>query len=180
MLESKRTTIGEYQYEMTLLTAPVGRRLLVRLFKTLGPAVSAALAGLPEGKDDKIGLGDLSTRAIGDAVGMLAETISEAELDNICEILAKVTEYSPDGGNRWLPMSKGEGVDEHWAGRYLDMFKWIVFGLEVNYSDFLDAPRSLVGLVSAQGNGKGSKSKSQEKSTGTSTESPPAPDTPQA
>ena len=174
MLEEKRKRIGACEYQVRQLTVPVGRRLLVRLFKILGPAIGAAVGGLPEDKGDDISIGALNTRAIGDAITLLADTITEDELENLCEILADATEYSPEP-DRWLPLKKDSEM--HWAGRYFDMFKWIAFALEVNYADFLGAQGSLGGFVSAVRKPGQSPSKSPKASTGKSIGSPQAHDT---
>ncbi len=175
MLEAQKRTIGEHTYEVTQLTAPIGRKLLVRLFKVLGPPIGAALAGLPEGDGDGVATGDLKTKAIGDAVMMLAETLTESELEHLVETLTPTTLYSLEA-DKWLQLK--DDNEFHWAGRFLDMFAWIGFCLECNYSDFLGGQTSLAGIASAMSRGNLSPSPSQRTSTGTSTESPQASDTP--
>lgn len=146
MLETRQKKIGEVEYQVRQLTAPVGRKLLVRLFKVLGPPLSAAFAGLPEGEGGAVSIGDLKTRALADAIMLLADTISEEELEHIVTVLAESTQYSKEP-DKWLSLKTDK--DFHWSGKFLNMFQWIAFCLEVNYADFLGGSESLAGFVSA-------------------------------
>lgn len=168
MLEAKRKVIGNIEYEVRQLTVPVGRRLLMKLFKTLGPAVGAALTGLPEDGGKDVGIGDMKTKALGDAIGVLAETLTEEDFDHVCHVFTDTTQFSRESG-KWLPLKIEQ--DLHWAGRYMDMMTWLAFCLEVNYADFLGGQTGLAGFASAMQMNT-SKSPSPTTSTGTSTESP--------
>ncbi len=170
MLETKTRKIGEIDYQVTQLPAPKGRRLLVRLYKILGPTLGSALKALPEGKGSGLSLGNLETSSIGEALVTLADVISEDELDYFCDVLAETTQFSKEPG-RWLPLKADQ--DFHWSGRYGRMFQWLVFALEVNYSDFLLGQAGLGGFVSAMQKGNGQESDSRKKSTGKPIESPP-------
>lgn len=171
MLESQQKRIGDIDYQVTQLPAPAGRRLLVRLYKVLGPALAAALKSLPESSGG-ISLGELQTSAIGDAMFELAQSITEDELDHVCNVFASQTLFSRESG-KWLPLKDFE--DSHWSGNYLQMFQWIGFCLEANYSSFLSGAGGLKGLSSQILQTK--ESNSQPKSTGKSTESQVRQDT---
>lgn len=147
MLDTRTKKIGEYEYQVRQLTAPIGRKLLVRLFKVLGPSISAGLSSLPDDEGKELSLGDLKANALGDAVAILAETITEGELEHVVETLSEATQYSGEP-DRWLPLKRD--AEFHWAGRFLQMFQWIAFCLEVNYSDFLGGQVNLSGFGSAK------------------------------
>lgn len=170
MLETREKRIGDVTYQVTQLPAPSGRRLLVRLYKVLGPAIAAALRGLPE-SSESLSLGNLQTAAIGDAMLELAQTLTEDELDHVCEIFSQHTLFSREP-EKWQPLKVEK--DLHWSGNFLNMFKWLAFCLEVNYSDFLSEQGGLRGsdFLTAQKKESGS----QRELIGKSTGSPAPPD----
>lgn len=170
MLEEKQRTIGKVSYKVTQLPAPAGRRLLVLLYKVLGPTLGAALRGLPEGPSEKFSLGQLETSAIGEALTTLATVLSADDLDHVCEVFAETTLYSPEPG-KWLPLK--DDSEFHWAGRYHHMFAWIAFALEVNYAAFLAEQGGLGEFVSAIRKKNEPESDSRPKSIGNSIESRP-------
>lgn len=173
MLQTEERLIGGVTYQVTQLAAPQGRKLLVRLYKVLGPTLGAALRGMPD--DASASLGSLETGAIGDALIKLAEVISEEELEYVCSTLAAHTQFSREPG-RWLPLKQDEQF--HWAGRYHHMFQWIGFALQVNYAAFLAEQPALSGFVSAlKSRAATAASPSPQSSTGNCTESPAAPTT---
>lgn len=116
MLETKTRQIGEYKYRCTQLGALKGRKVLVRLLKTVGPA----LDGVSEG-------------SVGSLLGKLASSLDEDTVDYLCDTMAARTEVE-------LPSGKSvdlAGIFElHFAGKYGEMVKWLAFAVEVNFSSF--------------------------------------------
>ena len=173
MLESKQRVIGEVEYLVTQLPAPQGRKLLVRLYKVLGPAIGAALKGLPE--DGRASIGDIEVSSIGDAMIQLAHSLTEEDLEFLVATMTPQTQISREPG-KWLALKTEEMF--HWSGRYQHMFVWLGFALEVNYGSFLPGQGGLDGLLSATQKRSERALSSLQRSTGNSTESPP-PDTTQ-
>lgn len=166
MLESQEKKIGEIMYRVTQLPALPGRKLLVRLYKTLGPTIGAALKGLPD-SGSSVSLGSLESSSIGDALTALAHDLTEDDLEYVVTTLTGTTEFSRET-NKWLPLRNE--LDDHWAGKYLQMFQWIAFGLQVNYADFLAVKTSLSDIISDNTNVARTGSGSPNTSTGSCTE----------
>mgnify|MGYP001564454346 CR=1 FL=1 len=139
-LETKERQIGDrgYTYHVTELPAKKGRALLVRLIKTLGPVFGQLVSDMKPA-DPKVKAGALSAingQSISRALSELAGRLTEADLEHVCQVLGEHSEVSdeenPDHRKKLTP-----GAQEfHFAGRYLEMFEWIGFALEVNFSDF--------------------------------------------
>lgn len=121
MLETKTKEIGACSYSVQQLGALKGHQVLMRLLKCIGPA----LEGL-EGKK-------LSEEVLA---GMLAKVVSELDegaVDYFCDAFAgSTTVLMPDGKAPFL----NHVFDVHFAGKYLDLAKWLVFCMEVNFGDF--------------------------------------------
>lgn len=170
MLNSETKTIDGHTYKVTQLPFKKGQKLLVRLYKTLGPAVSEFFAHLPDVKAKE--LGNLKVTkllpSIGGAMSVLAERLSEEELEFVTETLAEYSELNK-GPEQWVKL-KGE-MEFHFAGRYGAYLKWLGFALGVNYANFLGETGTLKDLI-ARVAVKGSPSPAE--STGTPTESPQA------
>ena len=128
MIETKQKQIGArgYTYHVSQFGAKQGGRVLVRLLKMIGSAAGDAM-----GSSEDF---DLST--IGRMVSNLAEVVSEADYDFLCDTFLQVTCVS--GGNyNEMPLS-AEGVfDLHFAGEYQELGEWLLFGIEANYGGFL-------------------------------------------
>lgn len=175
MITTDKKEIDGYTYEVTQLGNKKGRRLMVRLFKLVGPAAAEFLAALggKDGKDMK-SIGDLSTESLANAVADFADRITEDELDHIVETLAAKTRVNQAGGGAMADLSS-DVQDQLWAGSNTTMFKWLAFALEHNYRDFFGGLGSLGALFSRAE--AGSPSPSQTSLTGTPTGSPSARDT---
>jgi hypothetical protein len=148
MLQTKEKTIGEHRYQVTQLSAPEGRRLLVRLYKVLGPSLGAITKGL-DGVDGKaVKLEELRLEFVGEALRELAMHLNEDDLEHLCEVMGKQTMVHL-GGDKWVPLQDVSAL--HFAGRYDEMFKWIAFALETNYAGFFKGTATLGGLASKLG-----------------------------
>ncbi len=114
MLETKSKTIGDHDYKVTQLGAGKGRKVLVRLLKTCGPAFALAAQGNPT-----------------EALGKLASDLDEETLDYLVEAFAARTELDGIGL---------AGIMElHFAANYGEMLEWLGFCIQLNYSSFLSA-----------------------------------------
>lgn len=133
--EKFTTVIDGDRYEMTLLGATQGIRLFHRLFRMFGPAFGRVMDSVGEGND--LLSVDLSSNAAVAGLQTIATSVSEADLDHLVDTLKKQTQVGPDGADKLMPLA---GVFElHFSGRLGSMFKWLGWGLKVQYGNFLDA-----------------------------------------
>lgn len=159
-VQTKRVQVDGEEYELTQLGALEGRRLYARMVRLLGP-VAAAL-----GRSDK-----LLEQSLGDAVAAAVEGMDEDLVATLCDTFGKRCRVKA-GPDRW-PELTGVVFDDHFAGRYLLMTKWLKECLAFNFADFLGGlPPGLLGAIqgatrsaSGQTTGRGS--------TGTSSGSSP-------
>ena len=173
MLESETTTINGRTYEVTKLPYKLGKKILLILYRTVGPAAAEALAKAPEGN-----LADIQVRhlapAFSAAVGGLAERLEEKDFDLVVDTMAQYTKISKEGASNLIPL-KGE-IEFHFSGNYGELFKWLGFALRVNYSGFSGEHGSLADVLQKV-KAVAKASQSQNISTGMPTESPQASDT---
>jgi hypothetical protein len=112
--KSQSRSIGGKQYTVRQMGAKQGSRMLVRLMRVVANGLDGgkvSLAAIADGLDDD----------------MFIKLVDE---------LAPTTEVDL-GDGRVLTFDKV--LDLQFAGQYQDMLEWLVFALEVNYSDFFSA-----------------------------------------
>lgn len=169
MLDVKDRTIDGVTYKVAQLPWRDARKLLVRLYQILGPAVGQGLAGLDarnEGDDGKPkGLGDLPLKSIGDMVTALTTRCTEADFEFITDMAVSCTVLVKDE-RREVPLSTE--IVFHFAGAYGRMLKWLAFVLEVNYLGFSQGRGNLSTFL-AQAAEKAKAYRSQNTSIGGST-----------
>ncbi len=125
-LRSERRTIGEHEYEVTQLPSSKGRRLLVRLFKVLGPAFGELTAGGAKNVDE------VDSGALARAIQELALRITSDDLEDVVQELARTTRIRMGDKEPEL----ASVMELHFAGRYDELIRWLAFALEVNYGSF--------------------------------------------
>lgn len=135
MLKKESKDICDVKYTVTQLPYSIGHKLLLRLYKVIGPAVAEAFANAPDLKDSAIG--DLPLQkigpALGAAAGRLAQDLSESDFDYMVDTLAEYTLIEVDGKTKKLSADEREF---RFAGNYLELFQWIGFALRVNFLGF--------------------------------------------
>jgi hypothetical protein len=153
MLEQKTVTVDGREYLLFQLGAKSGRKVMVRLTKVLGGAAGELAQG--EGFDEE---------TIARFIRSVAQQLNEVDFEYVCDIFAKSTRVVE--GERQPMLS--DVFDEHFAGRYYGMVKWLGECLAFNFSDFLggSGPGSLLAGLA----GKGPASPSPKSSTGSSGE----------
>jgi hypothetical protein len=169
MLKTEERTIGAHTYRVTQLPAPVGRKLLVRLTKVIAPVLGTGVKGIDLKDPQKLSLLDIDLDSLGDALATFAEHLSEADLDYLCDVMAKQTQVNNIGElgpAQWLTLDSVQ--EHHFAGQYGDMFRWLAFSLEVNYRSFLSGNAGLSSLAAHLKAPMRSGSPSQHTSTGKS------------
>ena len=135
MITPKTRLIGKNTYTVTPLSAIPGRRVFVRLAKVLGPAVA-------KGASVK---GDDSQATIEAFAGLMG-ALSEDDIDFFCDTFAASTTVRLNGKEPDLA-----GIfDLHFAGNYLEMFRWLAFCVEVNFGDFFAGLRRKVETAAPQ------------------------------
>lgn len=116
MRETRKETIGEYTYETTQLGALTGRKAFARIAKLAAPALAAA------------GDGD-------NPIAALAKAFGDEDVDYFCDVFAPTTTVT--GGAYGSKQPQLSGVfDLHFAGKYMDLTKWLLFCLEANFGSF--------------------------------------------
>lgn len=130
MREPQRKTIDGVTFEVTPLGFRKGRQAFTRLAKALGPALGAAesVTELAQGQ----GVNKVLERLVGE--------VSDDDLDWFSETFAETTRFSRDG-ERWPTMRSAE-QDALFGGNLTLFFRWLMFCMEVNFSDFLGLLRS--------------------------------------
>lgn len=98
---------------------------MVRLFKAIGPAASAAI-------DSR---GNLDRNSLATIVHNLAGTLSEADFDYLCEAFASGSSVQVE--SKFVGLSEAGVFDLHFAGKYGDLLQWLWFCVEVNFGNFL-------------------------------------------
>lgn len=124
MRKTETRVIDGVEYRVTQFGALEGRKVLLRLLKAVGPlfAAFAELKGEGEGK-------------LKDAIPHLDSALNglkEEDLEYLCDVFARCTEVKLNGKWPNLP----DVFDLHFTGKYISMFAWLKFCVEVNFSDF--------------------------------------------
>lgn len=176
MLKQESVTINGTEYEITQLPYSVGRKLLLRLYKVMGPTLAATAAKAPDLGDVK-SLGDISVErllpALTGGAAALADNLSEKDFEYMVDTLAGYTKVS-NGEGGFLPLK--QEMEFLFAGNYMEQFQWLGMALKVNYLGFMKG-RGLLGEALRRVRAAQTASRSPSTSTGTPTESQPASNT---
>lgn len=134
-LKSETATFGEHTFEVTQLPYSRGHRVLLRLFKALGPGLAEALSKFPALQGRELGTLDVTEIAQVFAAGAerLANDLSDEDFDFVTDELAEFSFLKK--GERKLPLKNER--EFLFAGDYLLMFQWLGFALRVNFFGFL-------------------------------------------
>lgn len=119
MRKSETKLLESTEYRVTQFGALEGRKVLLRLIKSIGPVLMPAA-----------GAKDLAAALPG--IGTALEALKEEDIEYLCDVFARHTEVRVNG--KWPQLS--DIFDLHFGGKYLEMFLWLKFCVEVNFSDF--------------------------------------------
>ncbi len=145
--DSNTKTIGESSYEIFMLPATTGLDVFLDLARIVGPAIGVVFDGADLKELDTIG--DLAFS--GDVFEKAARQIFQAEEKETVKATIKILAAHTHVDGKKL----GDTFEAHFQGKIGEMFKWLVFALEVNYSDFLDVSRISLGrAIAAKGEAK--------------------------
>jgi tail assembly chaperone len=116
MREVQNHTVDNQTYRIQQLGAKQGRLVLGRLLRLAGPAAEA---------DDPI------TKLLG--------ALSDSEIDFLCDTFAKTTRVAGTNANGQEVELELSGIfDDHFAGRYGAMIKWLWACLQCNFGSFIE------------------------------------------
>lgn len=123
MREPEIISLGEHTYEIKPLGTSAMLKLMTRMARILGP--SAAML------DNPADLAKLSN--IGRVLADLAERMEEADVLEVCKVLAEHTMIL--AGDRKLRLGGGEHAqwELHFQGDPVGLFRWLGKALEVNF-----------------------------------------------
>jgi hypothetical protein len=153
MFQTKDRIIGDNTYRVTQLPTGEGRRILVKLVKVIGPAISVMVEELGDGKDAPTIL-DSEMSSVGEAIRLFLDRVEQTDLDDLVTTFGRFTVVLI--GDKVLPLSL-EMQELHFSGKYLEMFKWLAFCLEWNYSDFFASSKIVAATVAGfKKSGRGS------------------------
>lgn len=109
-------------YKVWPIPFGVGRPVLIRLLGVLSPVLAGVFkASTKEGM----------AAAVFDS---LPSVLSDADLSYFSKVFGDAAQFKNERGD-WQPLvEKNQG--DHFAGRYLAFFQWIVLACEVNYASF--------------------------------------------
>jgi hypothetical protein len=129
MREAKTHSIDGFNYTITQLGAKAGRLVLARVMRSVaGAAGKAAGVATDEGGAEAALVG----------IAKLVESLSDEDVTYFCDVFAKTTmvarEETPD-----KQVVLGDAFDDHFAGRYGAMSKWLWAALETNFASFLSS-----------------------------------------
>lgn len=131
--KQEETRIGGYTYKVTQLDAITGIEVLARLWNTLGPSL---------GSVDKI-----DEAGVMKALGGLASSLKADDVRYFVTKFAKLTAVSGGDLKEGAEPQLSDIFEAHFAGRYLDLFRWLKFCFEVNYRSFFGAGGGLLEFV---------------------------------
>ena len=101
-------------YKIQKLGAKVGKRVLARMIRLVGPAIEAE-----------------------NTLEKLCSALTDEQLDFFCDTFAAATRLSPEDKPE-VELRLTDVFDDHFAGRYGAMMKWLKASVETNYANFFD------------------------------------------
>lgn len=131
--KQEETRIGGYTYKVTQLDAISGVETLARLWNTLGPSLGA--------------IDQIDEAAVMKGLGGLATSLKADDVKFFITKFARLTAVSGGDLKEGAEPQLSDIFEAHFAGRYLDLFKWLRFCFEVNYRSFFGVGGELVALV---------------------------------
>lgn len=125
-IQTKQFTIDGDTYEITQLGAKQGRKIWLKL-------VQVAAAPLKELSTPGTTLSEATLLA---ALGAAVESLDEQTAEQLYEAFGETCTLQLANGN--APKLTGVIFDQHFAGRYVPMSKWLWECVRFNFASFLD------------------------------------------
>lgn len=166
MNKIEEKTIGNLHLRMAPLLYTQMTALSVRLVRVGGPTLAALFDGAPV-VEGQASVKDIEMSSVKAAMTELALRLDTHDLEFVIDTLASVTTLRTERGG-WVALSDEERSLLFGGGRFFTAAKFIVWGLQVQYADFL---AELGGDVLVDAVKASLKSKSPSTSIGSSGES---------
>lgn len=128
-LESQSKEIGGVTYRVAPLTTKMALRVLARVLHMAAPAFGDVVSLRAAAKR--------ATSVLGTLFAGLATDLDEKTLVEVCEIFADVSVVDL-GGQKPLALRNGQW-DEHFRGRFLDVFEWVHFAAMVTFGPLYES-----------------------------------------
>lgn len=139
--DSKTKTIGKSTYRVYMLDPFVASDLFNDLVSIIAPALAAAKSAgggeaiLEEAKSDDLE-GLLDGLSFERPVSLFFERFNKSKQREIINILMKVTRVVSDDGQTAVKLE--DIFAAHFRGRLRDLYLWLGFALQVQFSDFFE------------------------------------------
>lgn len=135
---SNKESINGHEYEMFMLPPMDSHELLMDVAKMVGPAVGPLLDQLLQGKSagnlefDKVMEQDLGPEFFTKAAGSLFSNLNKVVLKKVIDAFKEVTLVTGSG-------KLTDIFDVQFSGELDAMYKWIAFGMKVQWGKSLNA-----------------------------------------
>lgn len=152
-LLGKTVQLGQDLYQLELMPTMVGIPVYSRLMKSLGPvarglmtdpALRAIIEEAQGGGEtpEAIARQNAAAHQLGQRfVLLIVEAVESLPTEFLLELAQTFAQYSKvttkDTNGIPLPLSDHNLFDQHFAGRYMHLTKWIVEHVKLNFTDFL-------------------------------------------
>lgn len=132
---TEKLSLDGSTYEITQLPATQGLEVYAKLLKVLGPMLRAALSDSEIAAEAKQG----ETAGAGAKLATIIirgfESLEPAFTLELAQLFARHTKVQMTAG--MIELSSGDIFDQHFAGRFAHMTRWMLAHLKLNYADFL-------------------------------------------
>lgn len=138
MIESKEKSIQDdkgksHKYQVTQFAAMRGLRMATRLVQLVGPGVGEAMDLARSGGLAKLMDADIDLSAV------VKELVGQLDEDKVLNLVTDLLSSTHRDGQ---DMSQETVFNDAYAANYGELFRALVFVLEVNYGNFLGALRA--------------------------------------
>ncbi len=131
MREVKSKEINGVTFEVTQLGFKSGRAVFMRVSKLIGPSLAALAHGAPS-------LKTVTSEALLTALSKALMTVNDDDLEYLASQFGETTRFHKGDPSK-SPFLKADNREELFSGNLVLFFQWLMFCLEVNFSDFLAA-----------------------------------------
>jgi hypothetical protein len=126
--KTEEKEIGGVTYAVTLLGARKGLEVATKLAPFLGVLAKAQKGG---------------KEAATEALSEVLRSVSAADVQGLCDVMAEWTMVKGPGPRDQVILTNV--FDDHFAGRYGDLLKWLGFCLSVNFPSFFSGAAPVKG-----------------------------------
>jgi len=153
MIEEQFKTIDGVEFSYMPLMATPARKLLIELMNRLGPVLGGAVGGAGDNvqltMESDLMDGQALTGALSKGITQLATAIDPDFYEKLVEQLGKQSKIKTAEGG-YITLDKSTR-DLRFAVQLALEFRWVLFCLEAQYSDFFGLARQTVkGIVAAR------------------------------